>query len=103
MTKQGTATTTVTETNQQTRRMPMYKVLIHNDDKTSMEFVVWILMNIFCHEKPKAVKVMLEVHEQGIGLAGVYPLEHAEVRRDTAVSLAKAQKYPLQFSIEPDE
>ena len=84
------------------RDMPLYKVLIHNDDKTSMEFVIHILMRFFEKDQEQAMRLMLDVHEKGMGLAGIYPLEHAEFRVDQATSLARANKFPLTLSIEPE-
>jgi ATP-dependent Clp protease adaptor protein ClpS len=97
----GVAVETVTE--EQTRHMPMYKVIMHNDDKTTMDFVVYVLQNIFNKKIEAAMQLMMEIHKTGCGLAGVYPLEHAELRVDTTHSLARAQKFPLQCSIEPAE
>lgn len=85
------------------QRAPLWKVLFHNDDKTTMEFVVWVLMRYFGHDIEKAKKVMLEVHETGQGLAGVYPQEVAELKKDQTVSAARTQKFPLTVTIEPDE
>ena len=82
--------------------IPLYRVIFHNDDATSFDFVVAALMQFF--EKPiqEALTVTREVHETGAALAGVYALEHAEMRRDWTVSAARAHKFPLQLSIEPD-
>jgi ATP-dependent Clp protease adaptor protein ClpS len=88
-----------TETN--TRTCPMYKVIMHNDDVTSMDFVVMLLVSIFNREGPDAIKVMAEIHNTGSGLAGVYALEHAELKVDQCHSMARAQKFPLTCSIEP--
>jgi ATP-dependent Clp protease adaptor protein ClpS len=79
----------------------MFKVLFHNDDKTTMEFVVAVLVEIFRKDQESAVKIMMEVHEKGIGLVAVEPYERAEFHRDQVVSLARARGYPLAVSIEP--
>ena len=84
-----------------TRTCPMYKVIMHDDSVTSMEFVTQILVMIFNREIQDAVKVMLEIHETGAGLAGVYALEHAELKVDQTHSLARTAKFPLTCSIEP--
>lgn len=97
----GVAVETVT--NEKTRHMPMYKVIMHNDDKTTMDFVVGILQGVFNKKLEDAMKLMMEIHQTGVGLAGVYPLEHAELRVDTTHSLARAKKFPLTCSIEPAE
>ncbi len=85
------------------KRAPMWKVIFHNDTKTTMEFVVFVLMRFFGHDIDKAKQVMLEVHETGQGVAGVYPQEVAELKRDQTVSHARAQKFPLTVTIEADE
>jgi len=92
-----------TTTDEKSKRAPLWKVILHNDDKTTMEFVVWILMRFFAMDIDKATKVMLEVHETGQGLAGVYPQEVAELKKDQVVSAARAQKFPLTVTIEADE
>jgi len=93
---------TETESDTKIRHMPLYKVLIHNDDKTSMEFVIHVLMRFFEKDQVQAMKLTLDVHEKGMGLAGVYPLEHAEFRVEQSTSLARTNKFPLTFSIEPE-
>lgn len=85
------------------KRAPMWKVIFHNDDKTTMEFVVWALMAYFGHDISKAKEVMLEVHSTGQGLAGVYAQEIAELKKDQVTSAARTQKFPLAVTIEPDE
>jgi ATP-dependent Clp protease adaptor protein ClpS len=94
---------TTEATDAKDKRAPMWKVLFHNDDKTSMEFVVWVLMRFFGHDIDKAKQVMLEVHQTGQGLAGVYPQEVAELKKDQTISAARTQKFPLVVTIEPDE
>jgi ATP-dependent Clp protease adaptor protein ClpS len=56
----------------QVKKPQLYKVLLHNDDYTTMEFVVMILMTVFHHDEPSSVSVMLQVHQKGVGVAGVY-------------------------------
>lgn len=94
---------TTTDADSDKKRAPMWKVILHNDSKTTMDFVVWILMRFFGHDIEEAKKVMLQVHKTGQGLAGVYPQEVAELKKDQVVSTARAQKYPLTVTIEPDE
>jgi ATP-dependent Clp protease adaptor protein ClpS len=91
------------DVDEKSKRAPMWKVLLHNDDRTTMEFVIWVLMRFFGHDIDKARAIMLEVHETGQGLAGVYPQEVAELKKDQAVSAARTQKFPLTVTIEPDE
>lgn len=85
------------------RRAPLWKVLFHNDNKTSMEFVIHVLMKFFGHDIDKAMELMLEVHEKGIGLAGVYQREIAELKQEQVTSDARTSKYPLTVTIEADE
>jgi ATP-dependent Clp protease adaptor protein ClpS len=92
----------LTQERPQTRRPPMYKVLIHNDDYTPMEFVVAVLIQIFRHDEVTATQVMLHVHRSGIGVAGVYPYEVAETKVAQTLSAAKNHEYPLQCSCEAE-
>ena len=92
-----------TTTDVKEKRAPMWKVIFHNDPKTTMEFVIWVLMRFFGHDIDKANKIMLEVHTTGQGLAGVYPKEVAELKKDQSVSAARTQKFPLTVTIEADE
>ena len=66
-----------TETQKQVKKPPLYKVLLHNDDYTTMEFVVYILQTVFHKAESDAVHIMLAVHQQGVGVAGVYTYEGA--------------------------
>jgi len=86
-----------------TRKPPMYKVLLHNDDYTTKEFVVFILQSIFQRSENDAVAIMTHVHNQGVGVAGVYTFEIAETKVTKTVQLARSHEYPLQLSIEPTE
>ena len=90
----------VTQRRQKTKRPPLYKALLHNDDYTTMEFVVQILQEVFHKPHAEAVQIMLHVHRSGIGVAGVYPLEVAETKVAAVVALAKKFEYPLQCSLE---
>jgi ATP-dependent Clp protease adaptor protein ClpS len=91
------------DVDEKSKRAPMWKVLFHNDDATTMEFVVWVLMRYFGHDIEKAKAITMEVHNTGQGLAGVYPQEVAELKKDQTVSAARTQKFPLTVTIEPDE
>ena len=81
---------------------PMYRVILHNDDFTTMEFVVWLLMDIFKHDASSASKVMLSVHNNGSGVAGTYSHEIATLKLDKAMVAAEENDYPLQLTMEPD-
>jgi len=95
----------IEETESKTRleRPPLYKVLLHNDDFTPMEFVVFILQTIFNHGENDAVRLMLDVHRKGIGLAGVFTFEVAEMKVDKVTSLAQANEFPLLCTMEEDD
>jgi len=77
----------------------MWKVMFHNDDVTTMDFVVKVLMRYFGHTTPRAHEVMLTIHRTGIGIAGTYPLEIAELKADQTVSAARPW-FPLQVTLE---
>lgn len=83
------------------RLMPMFKVIMHNDPTTTMQFVVEVLIGIFQKSEQDAVRLMLEIHQTGEALVGVYPLEHAEMKVDQTHSLARARAFPLKCTIEP--
>ena len=90
----------VTETEKKLKRPPLYKVLLHNDDYTTKEFVVQILQYVFHKEPTEAVQIMLHVHKKGIGVAGVYPYELAETKVALVESLARQHEYPLKCTME---
>jgi ATP-dependent Clp protease adaptor protein ClpS len=85
-----------------TKRPPLYKVLLHNDDYTTKEFVVMVLQAVFHLGEVDANRIMLHVHENGIGVAGVYPYEIAETKIAKTLQLARRYEYPLQLSMEPE-
>lgn len=78
----------------------LYKVLLHNDDYTSMEFVVAILENVFCKNTSEASKIMMNVHQEGVGVAGVFTLEICETKVTIVHGLAQQNEFPLRCSIE---
>lgn len=79
-----------------------YKVLLHNDDYTTMEFVVFILKNVFHKTSAEAEQIMLAVHNQGTGTCGVYTHEIAESKTNKVTQLAKENSQPLKCSMEPE-
>src|SRR5512136_1829897 len=95
---------TVTRTRSQprTRPPPMYKVLLHNDDYTTMEFVVHVLETVFGHPTSVAAGIMLAIHHRGVGVAGVYPYEIAETKATRVMDLAREAEYPLLCTVEPE-
>ena len=84
------------------RRPPMYKVFLHNDDFTSMEFVVFILKAIFHHDDAAAFQIMMHVHTRGIGIAGLFPYETAEAKVEQTHELAREHDFPLMCTLEPE-
>ena len=81
---------------------PMYKVLLHNDDYTTKEFVVMVLESIFRKGEAEATRIMARVHDSGIGVAGVYPFQVAETKVAKTMQLARRYEFPLQLSLEPE-
>ena len=79
---------------------PMYRVLLHNDDYTTMEFVVDILVSVFGKPLEQAFAIMLNVHRQGVGECGVYTYEVAETKVETVHRLAAERGFPLKSSME---
>ena len=77
-----------------------FKVILHNDDYTPMEFVVWILETLFHKPTPEAERIMLEVHQIGRGIAGIYTSEIAEQKVYEAKELAQTHEFPLQVTAE---
>ncbi len=77
-----------------------FKVLLHNDDYTSMEFVVEVLMRVFHKSEDEAVRVMMNVHEQGVGLCGIYTAEVAETKVHMVHQMARTRSFPLRCSME---
>jgi ATP-dependent Clp protease adaptor protein ClpS len=92
----------VAEPKVQTKRPPMYKVILLNDDYTPMDFVVMVLEQIFRIPHHDALNVMLEVHQKGAGLAGVYTRDVAETKVDQVIEYARINDYPLQCTLEPE-
>jgi ATP-dependent Clp protease adaptor protein ClpS len=80
----------------------MYKCIFHNDDYTSMEFVVFLLTEIFKHTPASATRLMLTIHKAGAGVAGVYTYEVAETKLTKAMDLAREYGHPLQITMEPE-
>ena len=78
----------------------LYKVLLHNDDYTTMEFVISILENVFNKSIADATKIMLNVHNEGIGIAGIYTREICETKISIVHQLAKKNEFPLRCSME---
>jgi len=84
------------------REPPMYKVLLHNDDYTTMEFVVEVLMFIFNKSTEEAMGIMLNVHRKGIGICGVYTFEVSETKVNSVHSIARQNGFPLKCTMEKE-
>src|SRR4029453_18421610 len=92
----------ITESEQRVKKPPLYKVLLHNDDYTTMEFVVHILRTVFHHAESEAIRIMLQVHLQGAGVAGVFTYEVAETKAAKVMRLAREHEYPLLCTVEEE-
>lgn len=84
------------------KRPRLYRVLLHNDDYTTMEFVVAVLTGVFGKSDAEAVHIMLTVHHKGMGVAGVYTREVAETKIEQVHEFAKSGQHPLRCSMEPE-
>ena len=91
------------ETQKKLQKPRLYKVLLHNDDFTTMEFVVELLMYVFHHNESDAQGIMLHIHQRGVGVAGVYTYEIAETKVAQVMDLAEKAEFPLLCTMEPDE
>jgi ATP-dependent Clp protease adaptor protein ClpS len=83
-----------------TKQPPMFKVLMHNDDYTSMDFVVEMLRSVFYKSPTEANRIMLHIHFKGVGICGVFPYEIAETKTAKVHALAQAEGYPLRCSLD---
>ena len=90
----------VTKTAPKTKRPSLYKVLLLNDDYTPQEFVVWLLQAIFKKDPEEAVSVMMHVHQNGVGVCGVYTYEIAETKVAQVMELSRRNQHPLQCTME---
>lgn len=80
---------------------PKMAVLLHNDDYSTMEFVIEVLIRFFKRTPEESVKIMLSVHERGSGVAGIYPAEIAETKVEQVAEYSKANGFPLRATVEP--
>ncbi len=94
----------LTESRPEVERTPprAWRVLLHNDDYTTQEFVVWVLETVFGRTASDAMTIMLHVHHAGVGVAGVYTREIAETKVAATENLAEQNEYPLRVSMEPE-
>jgi len=95
-------TDVITESETRLEKPKLFKVLLHNDDFTTMEFVVFILSHVFMRSTSEAFTVMMQVHNEGVGVAGVYTYEVATMKAEKAMNLSKANEYPLLCTVEEE-
>lgn len=97
-----TATTTKTEVKKEPFRPKLYKVILLNDDVTTMDFVVAILVKIFEKSVQDAVDIMFKVHKTGSGVAGIYIKEIAKTKQNAVINAAKEANFPLKCILEEE-
>ncbi|MBB4286799.1 ATP-dependent Clp protease adapter ClpS [Roseospira goensis] len=98
----GPNTGVVIKTRPKTKKPAMYKVLMLNDDYTPMEFVVMVLERFFGKTHEEATRIMLHVHQRGVGICGVYTYEVAETKVTQVMDLARRNQHPLQCTLEKE-
>lgn len=98
----GVRSSVVTQTKPKTQKPSMYRVLLLNDDYTPMEFVVYVLEQYFNKSREDATRVMLHVHQHGVGVCGVFTYEVAETKVAQVVDTARRHQHPLQCTMEKD-
>ncbi len=92
----------LTESETRLEKPPLYKVVLHNDDFTTMEFVIYVLRSVFHKNDAEAFVIMMKVHEEGIGIAGIYTYEIANMKAEKAMNHARAQEFPLLCTVEEE-
>lgn len=92
----------VQESKPRLQKPPLYKVVLLNDDYTPMEFVVIVLQRFFNKSREEATRIMLHVHQKGVGVCGVYTRELAESKVRQVMSFSGENQHPLQCTMEPD-
>ena len=98
----GPGTSVVTDTKPKTKKPSMYKVLLLNDDYTPMEFVVVVLERFFRKSHEDATRIMMHVHQRGVGICGVFPYDVAETKVNQVLDFARRHQHPLQCTLEKD-
>ena len=101
-TDRGTDGQLLERTRQETKKPELFKVLLLNDDYTTMEFVVEILEGVFHKQPAEAYRIMMAVHTQGKGLCGLYPFEVAETKVEAVIGRARENGFPLRAAMEPE-
>ena len=92
----------LTETEIKLEKPKLFKVLLHNDDFTTMEFVVFVLSYVFQRDEAESVPKLLKVHNEGVRIAGIYPYDIAHMKSHKTMNLAKSREYPLLCTIEEE-
>ena len=95
-------TSVVTKTKPKTKRPPLYKVMLLNDDYTPMEFVVLVLERFFAINHAQSVEIMLTVHKKGLAVVGVFAFEIAETKVAQVMDYARRNQHPLQCTMEKE-
>jgi ATP-dependent Clp protease adaptor protein ClpS len=90
------------ESRERLKKPPLFRVLLHNDDFTTMEFVVEVLRKVFGKTEAEAFRIMWAVHTQGLGVAGVYTYEIAEMKVERVTQMAREQEFPLLCTMEEE-
>jgi ATP-dependent Clp protease adaptor protein ClpS len=100
----GTRESVLTEsrTDQQLQRPRLWRVLLHNDDYTTQDFVVWVLESVFHKPRGEAFTIMMSVHRSGLGVAGIYTHDVAETKVKATKDLAEQHEFPLLVTMEPE-
>ena len=88
------------KTKPKTKRPPLYKVLLINDDYTPMEFVIYVLQTIFKKTYEEAKKIMLLVHNEGKGICGIYSLDIAESKANQVIEFSRVNQHPLECKVQ---
>jgi ATP-dependent Clp protease adaptor protein ClpS len=96
------STDVIVKSKPKTKTPSMYKVLMLNDDYTPMEFVVHVLEKFFGKNRPEATRIMLHVHQRGVGVCGVFTYEVAETKVNSVVDYARRHQHPLQCTLEKE-
>ncbi|MEZ5425270.1 MAG: ATP-dependent Clp protease adaptor ClpS [Pyrinomonadaceae bacterium] len=96
------STDVLTESESKLEKPKLYKVVLHNDDFTTMDFVVYVLVAVFKRSEPEAFSIMFRVHNEGVGIAGIYPFEVATMKAEKAMNMARAHEYPFLCTVEEE-
>lgn len=98
----GVRSAVTTQTKPKTRKPSLYRVLLLNDDYTPMEFVVYVLEQFFHKSHEDAMRIMMHVHQHGVGVCGVFPYDVAETKVAQVIDTARRHQHPLQCTMEKD-